>query len=494
MRVYAEPPLDHWHVNTSNRIDRSDLIERIAANAHRFGTGQPTHNQSLIATGHQAWLWHPGILAKDLAMLAAAKRLNTGMYHLVVDQDAHEALRLELPVIHDDHLSIETVQLAATDPAVPTGWQPPADPGEIQQNLINTQRRLGDNLAIDLQPIIEAFNNPPPCQTLAQQITVALAHLREPYTKNPIPILFVSDLLGMTSYQRLLEEILADATQCVTHYNNATDHYPQARIAKLRVEPDRVELPLWALQWGQPRQRVFADLAGTPPIFVLDNGQPIAPVSPLTPALRTTKSTPTETHQQSFTLVPRALLLTAVLRQHCCDFFIHGRGGGEYDRVMEDWWQNWCGDPNAPNTLLAPTATVSVDVQLDLPVPAADTDDLRHAVWQAHHTPHNIDRSIPVDKTKTPIIAEKHRLIEHMNDDRNRQRRAAAFDRIHQINKQLANNHPEIITNSTDQLVQTQIGIANHRIATKRDWCLSFYEPSQLRAINNELVSQINPH
>ena len=46
---------------------------------------------------------------------------------------------------------------------------------------------------------------------------------------------------------------------------------------------------------------------------------------------------------EAMLLMPRALLLTALVRLGMCDLFIHGTGGLIYDRVTEQWFADWLG-------------------------------------------------------------------------------------------------------------------------------------------------------
>ncbi len=473
MHWLIEPPIDRWQLQPSapDPTTRAPLAQRSAHHASRLNTGQPPHPATpIIATGHQAWLWHPGILAKDVAMIHAASRLNAGALHLVVDQDTHPALRLELPVIHDRRIAVETIELATTAQDVPTGCQPPADASAIAKTLADTRQRLGATLAVDLTPIEAAFTDLPPSQTLAQQITAAITRLRRPFIDTPIPVLFATDLPTLPPFQSLLDRLLNDARACAQAYNTAAAQRPNAHVATLRVEPDRVEAPLWALQWNKPRQRVFIDLADSPPIFTLDNGQPINP----------NPQTPSPDHPDRYTPAPKALLMTAVLRRYHCDLFIHGRGGDAYDRVTEDWWQHWLGET------LAPMAAVSADLTLNFNAPVNNEQKLRHAQWHRHHLPHNIDRQAPAGAAEIALVKEKRDLLGHMDDDRDRDRRAAAFKRVRQINLALARSHPRLLAEAQERVERARVGLANRRTALKRDWCFAFYEPAGINTDHNK--------
>ncbi len=447
----------------------------LGANAHQLGTAVPAAGKPLIATGHQAWLWHPGILAKDLAMAGAAARLNAGAFHLVVDQDVHDALKLELPVVRDGLLAIETIHLAPADPTIPTGCHSPADPAVVVQRLDQAKHELGDALAADMRPIADAWKGLGACYSLAQQITVVLGRLRAvvPHSK-AIPILLATQLPQLPAYQAVVQQMLAEARRCVSFYNQAARDHPDAGVAPLRVERDRVELPLWALQWGRPRACVFADLAGSPPLFVLEDGQPIQPVDRLDPDSANPGG-------DQYVLAPRALLMTAVMRSVCCEGFIHGRGGGRYDQVTESWWRAWLGRP------LAPIWVVSADLTMGFDVPVADAAEWRRAQWWLHHLPHNIDRAVPHDTLDPAQVAEKRRLIDHMDDDRDTARRAAGFNRLHQINRGLARAHPGAFQAAQQRYDRARLGVANQRVAGKRDWCFGLYPLGKLQALAEAL-------
>jgi hypothetical protein len=72
-RFYADPLMIHWHpTGTVSALDRQVLVQLVADNADHLETGRLQVDGPIIATGHQAWFWHPGILAKDIAMAHAA--------------------------------------------------------------------------------------------------------------------------------------------------------------------------------------------------------------------------------------------------------------------------------------------------------------------------------------------------------------------------------------------------------------------------------------
>ncbi len=445
--VRLSPAIHDWSLGQATQTNRAELVDRINARATRLDTATlDLPAGRLMATGHQAQLWHPGILAKDIAMDLAAERQDAQRLHVIVDQDTNDAFRLDVPHVVDDELLVRSIMLADQKPGVPTGFQPPAEIHRLKQRLVDLASSVTSALS-------ESLTDLPECGSLAEQVAAVLARIKRPYAGD-VPVMMVSDLAGLPVFEQVVTRMLNDAQRCAGTYNQAVLQLPEAGMTPLVVSRDFVELPLWAVGWNEPRRRVFADLADTEPLFVYDDGEPI--------------------DRERVTLLPRALLLTAVMRSALCDLFIHGTGGLVYDRVTEAWWQSWTGET------LAPMAGVTADLFLGLDAPVADQADLGRAVWRRHHLPHNLDRVLNLGGE---AVREKHDLLTHMNDDRDLVRRRKAFSRIHQINRELVGLHPGAMASADHDLHVTRTGVKNARIAHRRDWCFALYPPDSLIAL-----------
>lgn len=419
----------------------------------------------VLATGHQPALWHPGILAKDMAMVIAARRLGAAPLHLVVDHDLVDAARLEVPVQRGDALEIVTLRLGDTSAAVPAGAQPPVAVDAALRTIDEARRRFDGDLPVDLSTLGEAIEATRGIAhgSLAEQVSAWIGVLMEP-TCGAVPMIPSSGLLATDGGAQLVDAMLADARRCARCYNEAVAHHREAGVGPLLVERDRVELPMWSLAWNQPRQRVFADLADATPMLTFEDGTPL-------PA-------PSHDGRAGRWLAPRALLLTALMRSRFCRMFIHGKGGGAYDKATEHWWAIWRDEP------LAPRAVVSADVHLQFDAPVSEVDDLARAHWYRHHVPFNVDRLLQLDG---PLPAQKRRLIEQARNDESRRRRWLAFREIHRINDRLAAIHPEVVREAEQRLAAATQGWANRRVATKRDWCFGLYPPATLESLRNAI-------
>ncbi len=420
----------------------------------------------ILATGHQAYLFHPGILAKYLALDEACRRLGAMPLNVVVDQDVYDALTLELPILRAGRLGVHRVRLAEQAAEVPVGAQPGVDAAKVIRALERAIADLGASLQADLSPIIDAWRDLPAARTLAEQMAGVVGRLMSPYV-GEMPWVLASDLLGTECGRSIVGRMIEDAAGCVRAYNAAAGAHPQAGLTAMRIERERVELPLWWMFPGRSRQRVYADLSDNRAILTVESGEGIAWENDGDGKGR---------------LAPRALLLTGLMRARFCNLFIHGRGGGVYDRATAMWWRDWLGET------LAPDAVVSADVRLQFDAPVAGPGEVQRAVWRAHHLPFNIDRALPPEvRRNDPKVERKREVLAHMDDDRDRARRYAAFREVRRINEGLAAAHPHLLEEAARDLESARLGAANSGIAGKRDWCFALYPKGVMEAMASGL-------
>lgn len=475
-RVTVEPPLGDWRLadgaRRDGRCELASALDTLGLHDTRFDPDRP-----VIATGHQAWFWHPGILTKDLAMAEACDRLGAQPVHLVVDHIATAALSIDVPVRRGDALVVEPLRLGREDLAIGTASRPPLSAEGLRDAVERFEREVDGELLADLSVLLDLPEGFDRLGSVADSITAMQLHA----VRNWCPGVFVlrtSELARLGAFGTLGSRMLHDARRCVALYNESVARVPQANIAPLLVERDRVELPLWVVEPAGSLGSVFADLADTTPLLTREDGTPILPV--VTDGV------------EHLPFAPKALTLTAFLRSAVCDLFIHGTGGGVYEQVTERWWRAWVGG-TAVSTVgardgqdacpagLAPLAVVSADVRLIIDAPVATPDELDRAVWFRHHLPHNIDRYLEkVGVADAPLINEKKVLIAGADGDHDKQARRAARRRLHAINRQLAGHHPGLLAEADAAVVAARQGLANAAVAARRDWCFSLYPADTL--------------
>ncbi|QQE10800.1 hypothetical protein JD969_15005 [Planctomycetota bacterium] len=455
MRIMIEPGLCAWgEMVGEGVVADDDVVGCINANAERLGTGRVNEGEGIVATGHQAWFWHAGILVKDIAGAVWAEKHGKKLVHLVVDHDVNEALRLQVPVEKDGRLYVQTVRLGREQVGIATGFQGCVEVDEVLKKVdeLNEPARGALRDAWEQVKKVE-------CKTLAEQVGVAQVKLMEAYTGGAgrIALIFSSDLTKLRSYQRLVDVMMGDAERCVQIYNEEVRKRAEAGVGELVVTREVVELPLWAVKDGQRRRRVFADIGDSRTTLLVDEAGNVL--------------------GGDWTLAPKALLLTAAMRSDVvgCELFIHGTGGGVYDKITECWWKRWRGCE------LCPMVVATADMYLDFDVPNCGLDELQAAVWWAHHVVHNVDRvDGVVNDGDGMLVEEKISLLGHMNDDRDRRRRRAAFRRIHEINDSLVDRHHDLVEAAEKRLADAKAGVKNRELAKRRDWSFVLYSKGDL--------------
>jgi len=480
MRVVCEPALGTWGealprtINEQTAADRAEVF-KFAFEPLRRRPAELDVSRPVIATGHQCQLWHPGILAKLLAARAGAERHNAQPLHLIVDHDAHPATTLELPRRDGDRLATHTLRLGTEDVHTPTGYRQPIEPGAFIEALDEASeiQRLclpeAHLQALRAAMGIATKNNTPTKRkrtlpgaggdgwmSLGDQWTgLAFAVLESvlgvPGAMGGMGVLRSSQLLLTGPGRQLVRQMVDEAPRCVRAYNAAAMEHAEAGVPPLIEHRNWVELPLWHLSDGR-RHRVWVDRTDSHARLVDETLTPIEP--------------------ELFHPAPRALLLSAFMRAFVCDRFVHGTGGRVYDRATEAWWRAWHDRPLMPN------AVVTADVYLAMPeVPEADAHDLARARWRAHHAPHNVDRLLGLEDE---LSRRKRELLDHMDDDRDKARRAAAFREVHRVNEQLRAAHPEVTREAERELTRAETGRHNRGVLARRDWPFVAYPPEQL--------------
>ncbi|MBL9148033.1 MAG: hypothetical protein JNM94_05000 [Phycisphaerae bacterium] len=294
----------------------------------RSALGLPT-DRPLILAGHQAGIWHAGILAKWLLADRLAKATGGTALQLVVDQDVNDAGAIAYPALKDGSLTTALLPATPARRGGPTGLQPPIDLGAPTVAPVA-------EAAEGVEAIRAAMRAERGAPNLAAQTAAATMKLLGDRVA-PMPTIAATSLLSTPVGQALLDEMRRHPARCAEAYNRALAADPH--LARPLADG---ELPLWRIEAGNgARARVRADETGD------------------------TRS-----------LAPRAFLMTALVRLAACDLFIHGTGGGRYERVTEAWIREWLG------VELAPMSVATATLRLPLARYLSDTKALTRTELQ----------------------------------------------------------------------------------------------------------------
>lgn len=416
--------------------------------------GLPT-DRPLVLTGHQAEFWHPGILAKYLAADAAAAALGAHAAWLVVDQDLSEADSARYPARrNDDRLVAARLDLASEAPLapdLPAAARPPLDVPELR--FPDGAPPAAAYVRDGLERIAAALRDHAHAPNLGRQVAGALADLLEPLAGRA-PTIFATDLHRTDLFAELVDRMDREPERCIAAYNAAARAHPGAGIRPLHADDVNVryELPLWRIEPGKPRRRVYAeDLPSIP-------------------------------REQ---LAPRALFMTGLLRLAGCDLFIHGTGGGGadetkggYDAVTDDWLRAWLGRADlAPVTVVTATRLLPLDAE---PIPT--DDEIRRADWTAHHARHD-----PAILGDPAAAAEKRRLVERIRHLKYHGDPAPTYAAMHALLQRARAEHAPRLAELQRHADRLRARRHDAAVLADRTWPFPLYPRESLLTLRNEV-------
>lgn len=333
--ITLEPAPSRWVNLVHERRPRVPAWLASSAATFRSQLGLPPG--PLVMSGHQAVLWHPGILAKYIAADACARAAGAAATWVVVDQDTPPPHEIAWPMRASATSTRVVVGTQRFEYASPCNAEAPA----CARPPLVAPANDSDDLLIDpagalprLRGVISRTSNAP---NAAVQISRVIESLLPP-TIALVPPFDATSIARTDFFAALVHHMLTEPRRCIDAYNAAALSHPDADIRPLDV--DSLELPLWHIE------------------------------GPLGFAARRPVHAPQLSSIPTHQLAPRALLMTALLRLAACDLFIHGTGGLAYDRVTDAWLARWFGEGAVP----APTALATAT--LLLPLDAAPEDPL----------------------------------------------------------------------------------------------------------------------
>ncbi len=428
-----EPPIERWP-DLARRWWAPDDATRAAS---RGALSLPT-DRPIVMTGHQAEVWHPGILAKFLAADAAATDARAAW--LIADQDDNDATTLTIPVRDARGVLVrERLSLgAAAGPTRPTGAM-----GPIRAEPTTRNRPALESVARGIDAIGRALDDASGEGTLARQFAAALTSLASAWLR-PAPTIFATELHRTPAFAELIDRMRADPAGAVEAYNRAAGESLEAGVGPLERTAGRIELPLWRIRPEEARTRVYAhELDG------IDPGE----------------------------LAPRALLMTAIVRMALCDLFIHGTGGAAYDRVTERWIGAWLGRP------LAPAVLATADVLLPLHEAEVTRGDVAAASWRAHRARHD-----PSLVGEPSLAARKDALVGAIAAaPRSSRQRAERFRDMHEMLASYRTDRREELRRLDRQAGRARQALASREVARDRTWPFPLHDAGAMRALRDAI-------
>jgi len=441
-----------------------------------------------IVTGHQSEFIHPGVWAKHVVTQRLAEATGGLAANVIVDNDAVKKTTLSVPAERPDGLQVVEVPFATYFPGLPWELLEALSPERLEAFERAVRDAYGERYETSLMPrYFEAARREAAANRWVEQ-TVA--------GRRAIDAMFGVRMLERPTSAApiwpLLAEVLAGAGRFFECYNRALAEYRsrlgikgnRRPIPDLARDGERLELPLWAVRDGMPRQRVFVTVQGDD-IRVFAENEPIGCVSRrrlLDPALAEREIA--ECLQAG--LRPRALTLTIWARLLLADLFIHGIGGAKYDRITDILMAEYFGiEPPA-------FCCVSATLRLDLPRRPVTIDDARTLCMRLRDLNFNPQRYLPRNDELSVLLAEKLEQIarsEWLRQNRpdDRESRRQVFQRIRTLNAMMLALDAGIAQRMSREYQQVLSWLKQNEIANSREYFIGLFRPADLQRLCDNL-------
>ena len=355
------------------------------------GVAEPGPPDGLIvATGHQPELYHPGVWIKDFLLQRLADESSATAVDFVVDTDGFQVLEVSSPCMTP---GVQRCQqyLAIGSPDAWYASTPVPSERDVRDFCAAVDSMLSSLPAPAVRHHFAAFCGQlqaalPRAANLAELVTMARRRYEEPAGSDYLELPMTRVALTR-AFRTFVVDLALNAARFAEAYNAELDEYRLVNRTRsvaqpfpdLAVADGAVELPLWLLGQGGRTSVVAERAADGGTRLVRADGTAIADL-PSDPAAAI------EALAASGALVaPKALALTTFVRLFACDLFIHGVGGGRYDRVADGVCRRYYG-VEPPGFVVA-----SITMYLPLGAHVVTDDEVAAARTRLNRLEHNPD-------------------------------------------------------------------------------------------------------
>ncbi len=440
-----------------SRAGDAELLNRTLAGPRAALRARLGLSGVVVASGHQAEFFHAGVLAKNLAVDAIARRAAGQSVFVSVDSDLPRTSGLRVPAWsaaneHDAGAAVGEargfeVPIPGCRIDLPTEGQPPRPRSEWLDFFRAVEQARVHARESALPLIVEAIRLYRG-ESIAYRDVCELARraVEQQLGVPPERELRISALGATTEFRAFAAHIALRAREFAGAYNEAQREYRRAHRVRnaqhpappLAIVDERVEVPFWVVRLGEPRRRMWVRPDGDRLHFFAGE-QAISAADPRALADYAAHGRPWTLEQDGWHVRPRALALTAFVRLFVADLFIHGIGGAKYDEMMERFVERFFGVRPAPACCVSATLYPRVPVELLSP---NDVRNARAAARDARHNPQRHAAGLPAE-----LLGERTRWIDECvrlrrKDRLNRAARAEARRRIRAANAALLASVP----------------------------------------------------
>ena len=405
-------------------LAKRDLLQAARSYLKELGlaarSAEFSDSSSLVLSGHQPELFHPGVWIKNFALARIAASANAIPVNLVIDNDLLAKRAIRIPVGTAASPSIQELSFDASHPVQP--WEDATIVDRetfdsFAQRAVDALKQWGVSpLLTDMWP--NAVQQSSRSLGLRDALTVARASMERRWGIDNLEVPF-SRVCQQPAFARFAVHLLAHLPRFRAVHNSVLAEFRVVNRVRSQTRPvpelaelddGWLEAPFWVWSASDPqRRRMFArqvesrmELSDGHSVFAElsitadgDGNQAVGEFS--------------EFAERGIRFRTRALTTTLFSRLVLGDYFVHGIGGAKYDEVTDRIMWRFYNAP-APNFLTI-SATKHLPLAATFPASRQRRSEL---VQRLRDIEWNPDRYI--ERGANPgfehLIDEKQKLIQ----------------------------------------------------------------------------------
>lgn len=333
-------------------------------------TGEPDR-QPLVMTGHQPVVFHPGLTFKYATTEQFARTCGAIAIAVVIDTDQGDAGQFSYPEVAEPaDPPVRAIDSIGRSNSLYLYGKLRSVPElkEVAGKLLRQLNHL--SLPLVARQCGQVFDEFAALASAGASAMEANLIMRWQYgIGSQMPELPLSAIASFPETLTLTADILKQPVRFAAAYNSALDVYRDENnirnsanpFPNLKVDGNTCELPFWVISHNR-RQRYLLEAEVQENVTRLSaNGSTIdtftgnITAESLEPML-----------VQNIQIVPRGALITAFLRLLFADLFVHGTGGGRYDRFTDEFIRSWWNVEPPPFAIASASQHLFTEQRLEL--------------------------------------------------------------------------------------------------------------------------------
>jgi len=434
----------------------------------------PQIRPTLVLSGHQPGLFHPGVWFKNFLLATVSDNLPATGINVNIDNDICESTRIRVPGGSRHDPLIRRIGFDQGGRIVPYEERELRDVAMLRSFADRIKRSVaafvGDPLVGQLQPFLNEASLR--SRNLGQVLVEARHRLEAAHGLNTLEVPLSSICQG-SSFTGFISEVLNRLEEFTAAYNQAIEDYRKARgihapnrpVPQLRTCDEYQESPFWIWKRGMPiRRRLFVRVCEHE--LELSDLQQVRLRLPRRDLIQAIID-----RQTQYAIRPRALVTTLYLRMILSDLFIHGIGGAVYDRITDRIVEDFFGIV-MPEFVTA-TATMKL-VPFAREVTGKEVGYYRHRLRELYYHPEShIDHP---DSIERALVANKRELLDELPHPAGK---AAWHRRLERVNLRLREHTTNQARLLQQQLAEAESALQRQRLLGSREFSYCLY-PARL--------------